>query len=82
MNKFYAVKLLQAGVQVGYLGFDEGEGEQEPILVDLEYAAFYVVKEDVEYDAAKCVTEMVKYTSKVVTVSMTIGEQLLITFNR
>ena len=71
MNKFYAVKLLQAGVEVGYLGFD---GEQEPILVDLEYAAFYVVKEDVEYDAAKCVTEMIKYTSKVVTVSMFVGE--------
>lgn len=71
MNKFYAVKLLQDGVEVGYLGFDS---EQEPMLVDLQYAAFYVVKEDVEYDAAKCVTEMVKYTSKVVTVSMTIGE--------
>lgn len=71
MNKFYVVKLLQDGVDVGYLGFD---GEQEPMLVDLEYAAFYVVKEDVEYDAAKCVTEMIKYTSKVVTVSMFVGE--------
>ena len=71
VSKFYAVKLLQEGVDVGYLGFD---GEQNPKLVDLQYAAFYVVKEDVEYDAAKCVTEMVKYTSKVVTVSMTIGD--------
>lgn len=71
MNKFYAVKLLHDGVEVGYLGFD---GEQDPMLVDLEYAAFYVVKEDSEYDAAKCVTEMVKYTSKVVMVSMIVGE--------
>jgi hypothetical protein len=71
MNKFYAVKLLQDGVEVGYLGFDSA---QEPILVDLEYAAFYVVKEDVEYDAAKCVTELVKYTSKIVTVSMNVTE--------
>jgi hypothetical protein len=71
MNKFYAVKLLQDGVEVGYLGFD---GEHDPMLVDLEYAAFYVVKEDVEYDAAKCVIEMVKYTSKVVTVYMFVDE--------
>jgi hypothetical protein len=71
MNKFYAVKLLQDGSEVGYLGFD---AEQTPMLVDIEYAAFYVVKEDVEYDAAKCVAEMVKYTSKVVTVSMIVGE--------
>ena len=71
MNKFYAVKLLQDGVDVGYLGFD---GEQDPMLVDLEYAAFYVVKEDVEYDAAKATSELVKYTSKVVTVSMLVDE--------
>jgi hypothetical protein len=44
------------------------------MLVDLEYAAFYVVKEDVEYDATKCVKEMVKYTSKVVMVSMIVDE--------
>ena len=67
MNKFYAVKLLLDGVEVGYLGFDS---EQEPMLVDLQYAAFYVVKED----AAKCVTEMVKYTSKVVIVCMIVGD--------
>jgi hypothetical protein len=67
MNKFYAVKLLQDGVDVGYLGFD-------PMLVDLEYAAFYVVKEDVEYDAVKSTSELVKYTSKVVTVSMLVDE--------
>jgi hypothetical protein len=68
MNKFYAVKLLLDGVEVGYLGFDS---DYNPMLVDLQYAAFYVVKEDVEYDAAKCVTE---YTSKVVTVSMIVGD--------
>ena len=68
MNKFYAVKLLQDGAEVGYLGFDS---EQEPMLVDLQYAAFYVVKEDVEYDAAKCVTE---YTSKVVIVCMFVDD--------
>lgn len=67
VNKFYAVKLLLDGVEVGYLGFD---GEYAPILVDLEYAAFYVVKDD----AAKCVTELVKYTSKVVMVSMIVDE--------
>lgn len=44
------------------------------MLVHLEYAAFYVAKEDVEYDATKCVTELVKYTSKIVTVSMTVCE--------
>lgn len=71
MNKFYAVKLLLDGNEVGYLGFD---GDQDPMLVDLEYAAFYTVKEDVEYDAAKCVIEMVKYTSKIVTVSMIVEE--------
>jgi len=71
MNKFYAVKLLLDGVEVGYLGFD---GEQDPMLVDLEYAAFYVVKEDVEYDAVKSTSELVKYTSKVVTVSMLVDE--------
>lgn len=71
MNKFYAVKLLQDGAEVGYLGFDS---EQEPMLVDLQYAAFYVVKEDVEYDAAKCVKEMVKYTSKVVIVCMFVDD--------
>ncbi len=72
MNKFYAVKLLLDGVEVGYLGF---YGVQYPKLVDLQYAAFYVVKEDVEYDAAKCVTEMVKYTSKVVIVYMFVEEE-------
>ena len=45
-----------------------------PMLVDLEYAAFYVVKEDVEYDAVKSTSELVKYTSKVVTVSMLVDE--------
>lgn len=67
MNKFYAVKLLQDGIEVGYLGFDT---DGEAVCVSIRSAAFYDVLEDVKYDANLFSTENPEYTTCVIVVEI------------